>query len=429
MVSTTIYTETVHYVQVILSVDTMKNSQHQDTDQGTSGDLYVTAATAAELLGVSVTTLYAYVGRKGIRSQALPGSRSRRYWRADIERVLQEGGKKPVLDAAAPLSDITLVTAHGGFYRGHNIIELSAGATLEQVATLLWQVDTAELPRQVLARPAQFQGLFPFVQDMISADRASVLFPFLERADPRAYDLTQAGVARTGTDILRWYAALLTGAPEATTGPVHEVIGAALGLTPAWQDLVRRLLVLGADTGIDGITGAVRAAASIGVTPWRTVLTGLSLITGRWSKLGRAESLYRLLDEIAQYDDPRQAILQRVREGEPVPGFSPVHYPDGDYRAGVLLAQMRHVLGDDADLARLDAAIGTAREVCQMGPNFALLNYYIGRRIGLPRNDSLFPLYRLVGWVAHTMEQYAIGEAQFGTARRNLLQYAGPLPA
>lgn len=410
----------------------MKNSQNKAPDSGidgVSGDLYVTAATAAELLGVSIGTLYAYVGRKGIRSQALAGSRNRRYWRADIERVLQEGGKKFAPDTAVPPSDITLVTERGGFYRGRDIVELSASATLEQVATLLWQVDTATLPRLVLERPAHFDGLLPFVQDITSTDQAMVLLPFLERADPRAYDLTQAGAARTGLDILRWYATLLAGTPKATMQPVHEVIGAALKLSPAWQDLVRRLLVLGADTGIDSITGAVRAAASIGVTPWRTVLTGLSLITGRWSKLGRAESLYRLLDEIAFDDDPRQAVLQRVREGEPVPGFSPVHYPNGDYRAAVLLTQMRHMAGGDADLARLQAAIDTAREVCQMGPNFALLNYYIGRRIGLPRNDSLFPLSRLVGWVAHSMEQYAIGEAQYGTARRNLLQYAGPLPA
>ena len=53
-------------------------------------DRYFTAAEAAEALGVSISTLYVYVGRKGIRSQAVPGSKQRRYWRPDIERLRKQ---------------------------------------------------------------------------------------------------------------------------------------------------------------------------------------------------------------------------------------------------------------------------------------------------------------------------------------------------
>jgi citrate synthase len=47
-----------------------------------SGDnaRFVNAKAAADALGVTVTTLYAYVGRKQIRTQRIPGSKQRGYW-------------------------------------------------------------------------------------------------------------------------------------------------------------------------------------------------------------------------------------------------------------------------------------------------------------------------------------------------------------
>src|SRR5712672_1769937 len=78
-------------------------------------DLYVSAETAAEMLGVNLSTLYAYVGRKRIRSQPVPGSRRNRYWRADIERVAG-GGVAPAPERPGGLrreTDITLITELG----------------------------------------------------------------------------------------------------------------------------------------------------------------------------------------------------------------------------------------------------------------------------------------------------------------------------
>jgi predicted DNA-binding transcriptional regulator AlpA len=49
--------------------------------------LYITAKEAAAALGVSIPTLYAYVSRGLIRSQGVAGSRNRRYWKVDIERL------------------------------------------------------------------------------------------------------------------------------------------------------------------------------------------------------------------------------------------------------------------------------------------------------------------------------------------------------
>jgi citrate synthase len=382
------------------------------------------------MLGVSVTTLYAYVSRKGIRSQAIPRERARRYWRADIERLRESGGEKiKALNGTPPTSQVTLVTKSGRFYRGHDSIELSMRATFEETIAILWEMDVSEIPASVSKRPAQFKALYPTLAGMSATDRAAVLFPFLEQSDPRSHDLTPAGMRRTGMEVLRWYAAILVGRQQATAAPIHEVIGSAFRLSSEWEDVVRRLLVLGADSGVEFITTAVRAAASAGVTPWRSVLTGLFAITGRWSKFGRIDSLGRMLNEIAQDADPRQPIIRRVREGDTLPGFAAALYPDGDPRTRVLLEQLQSMLGKDAGLARLNAAIDTAREVRRMGPNFALINYYISRRIGSNPADSLFPLSRAAGWIAHSIEQCAVGEALYDEGRRDLVLYAGPLPA
>ncbi len=77
---------------------------------------YVSAEEAAQMLGVSVTTLYAYVSRKRVRSQQLPGSRQHRYWRADVERLCKPQRKPvPVVGELRRESEITLLTDRGPF--------------------------------------------------------------------------------------------------------------------------------------------------------------------------------------------------------------------------------------------------------------------------------------------------------------------------
>jgi citrate synthase len=88
---------------------------------------------------VSVTTLYVYVGRKGLRSQPVPGSRERRYWKPDILR-LKRGERAAQQQSAGDLrreSALTLITERGPFYRGQSALDLAETASLEEVAALL----------------------------------------------------------------------------------------------------------------------------------------------------------------------------------------------------------------------------------------------------------------------------------------------------
>lgn len=391
-----------------------------------SDGLYISAGEAAEMLGVSVTTLYAYVSRKGIRSQRVPGSRRRRYWKSDIDRVVGVGSPQTPARAGGLTRDteITLVTEDGPYYRGTPAIALSKTATLEEAAALLWRADPAEVFTGALPQaPPNLASHLKLLADASAADRATALFPFVEIANPRSYDLSHAGMCRTGADVLRWYAAMLIKAPAPRCDPLHITLARGLGASDDWADLIRRVLVLSADHGFEPGTYAVRAVASTGVTPYRSVLTGLSVTMGRRTRIGRFQGLARLLGEIAEAADPQDPIVQRLRGGEELPGFGSNLYANGDPRAREMLRQLGIALEGDSDFRKLRQAIAAVREFRGLEPDFALANLYIARRVGLDGNDSFFPLGRAAGWIAHSIEQYEVGEVI-----REPSMYTGPLP-
>src|SRR5271154_5253034 len=118
---------------------------------------WLTAEEATSRLGVSRQTLYAYVSRNRIGMTAAPDDPRRSlYDAADVRRLAERnrGGRSRRAVAASTISwgEPILVSAitriEGGRleYRGQDAVELSAAATLEDVAALLWQVDALPAP-------------------------------------------------------------------------------------------------------------------------------------------------------------------------------------------------------------------------------------------------------------------------------------------
>jgi len=390
-------------------------------------DLYVSAETAAQMLRVSLPTLYAYVSRKKIRSQSVPGTRRNRYWRADIERVAG-GDEAPAAERPGGLrreTDITLITEQGPHYRGENAVRLSETRSVEDVAALLWQADRSAVFTGALPNaPAQLTKMLQLLSGTSAADRATAVFPFIEIANPRAYDLTRDGMCQTGVDVLRWLAAFLIKTHSPSSDPLHVSVARGLGASDDMADLIRRVMVLSADHGFEPGTYAVRAVASTGVTPYRSVLTGLSVSMGRRTKIGRHEGLARLLNEVANSREPQDPVVRRMREGEEILGFGSDLYKNGDPRARAVLQRLTEIFADDTDFRKLQRAIAVVRDSKGLEPDFALTNVYLARRLGMDSKDSLFILGRAVGWIAHSIEQYEVG----GTIREPAM-YTGPLPA
>ena len=385
---------------------------------------FLNAQEAADLLNVSRNTLYVYVGRHGLRSQPVPGSRERRYWKADVLR-LKHGGRT-VDRSPGELrreSALTLVTDDGPYYRGRSAIALAGSSSLEEVAGILWDRPTAEIFTSDPPRtPAAFDRCMELLAAESSVDRALGLFPRLEKADPRAYDLSAAGMARTGADVVRWMTAIFLRQNEAPRDPIHHHVARSLNLDADKALLVRRLLVLAADHGFEPAAYAVRAVASTGVSPWRTVMTGLLVVLGRRSGFGRFEAMRLFLSELAQ-GDAEGSVVRKLRDGDAVPGFGSRLYPNGDPRASALLAHCADLFPSDPKVKQVLTASAVMLEAKGLRPDFALACMLACQLLGLPTADPLFLIGRAVGWIAHAIEQYAAGE--FGHLEG---LYLGPLP-
>lgn len=390
-----------------------------------SGELYMTAEEAAAELGVTVNTLYSYVSRKRLRTRQVPGTRQRIYWRADIARAKAGLGKRIEPLAHSGETDITLLTPQAPFYRGRNAIELSDMMTLEEVASLLWQVDeqTAFAPVTPVI-PPEISGLGSLLAHATTTDKAIALLPFLEHANPRAFDLSHAGMCRTGADVLRWYAAILTDADRPSTEPLHEQVARHLGASAEVSDVIRRLLVLSADHGFGAGTYAVRAVASTGVTAYRSVLAGLTITSGRRSRLGRSEGIWQFLREIGDSADPRAIVVRRLREGERIPGFdSPAPYDGQDPRAEAMLKHLEPIYGSHSLFKKVRRTSEVVSETLDLFPSFALVNILFGQLVGLEPHRVLYVLGRCAGWVAHSIEQSLTGDFSIPLA-----SYRGELP-
>src|ERR671915_1367736 len=103
---------------------------------------YLTAGQAAEELGVSLATLYAYVSRGMIRSEAVGRSRSRRYRAEDVRRLKERKERRRDPDGVAggalhwgtPVmeSGITLIDNGRLYYRGREVVDLAGHKTIEE---------------------------------------------------------------------------------------------------------------------------------------------------------------------------------------------------------------------------------------------------------------------------------------------------------
>ncbi len=385
----------------------------------TEADL-LTARQAAERLGVKLDTLYAYVSRGRLQSVSLPGSRERRYRTEDVEALLAtRGGERPTRSSGSEVlmpvigSSICLIENGRLFYRGKDAIHLSEEATLEDVVTLLWRAEEADLDADcpdVLPGNISASGLIERCQMSLAA---------VADEDLPAVDLTRAGVIRTGRRILRVLAAsvaLLPSSPE----PVHRRLATAWRLDERGAEILRRCLVLIADHELNASTFVARCVASTGATPYAVVSAALSALSGRrhGGASARAEALFA---ELARGGDAMTVMAGRLARGEDLPGFGHFLYPAGDPRAATILAAVMRTSPEARALIESAAAAGTRLTGRHPNVDFALAA--AATSLGLPRNAALaiFILGRTVGWIAHAIEQY-----ESGILIRPRARYTGP---
>ena len=388
----------------------------------------LSAAEAAEALGITRATLYAYVSRGLVRSEARDGSRARRYRAEDVAVLLQrrEQRRDPgramadALHWGTPLleSSLTLIADGELFYRGVPVAELATTSSLEQVAALLWGDFPDEAP------PAGSHGLLRLESELPPIEALQMVLVSASAHDLAGYDLSRQGVQKTGARIVRLLAAAAAKL-KGSRRPVAEVLAEswAPGRAAA-VPLLQAVLVLTADHELNVSAFTARCVASARATPYGAVTAALAALRGSLHG-GSTEQVEALFDEAGRPERAAEVCRSRLRRGERLPGFGQPLYPEGDPRGALLMELLRQAAPNSRPLALADALSTTARELIDKGPNVDFAVAAVRRVLGAPDHAALalFAVARSVGWIAHVLEQYEEGRLIRPRAR-----YTGPTP-
>ncbi|MBJ3784855.1 citrate/2-methylcitrate synthase [Devosia sediminis] len=372
---------------------------------------WLTAEEALARLGTKPQTLYANVSRGRITARPDPDDpRKSLYRQDDVERLANRPqGRRPARTVAAesiawgePVLETSIATVADGrlLYRGQDAVTLAETATLGAVARLLWgsatEVDFAGRAR---ARSPGMTAAYQAVAELAATDMP---------AAGRNRAVLLADAART--------VSFLAGALAAPgTMPAHHRLAQQWG-RPEAADPLRRALVLLAEHELNASTFAARVTASTGAPLSAAVLAGLAALSGPLH--GTASQSMAGLVEAARRQGATLAIGAHLRQGNALPCFGHKLYPDGDVRAGALMAAFT--------LPPVFAELAEAGErLSGEKPN---IDFALAALVGaydLPADAPLqiFALARSVGWLAHALEQI-----ETGTLIRPRARYVGTEP-
>ncbi|MEL7100328.1 MAG: citrate synthase [Pseudomonadota bacterium] len=357
---------------------------------------WIDAKSACALLGVKPQTLYAYVSRHRIRTQADPAdTRTSLYARQDIE-ALRAHARRPrargeVAQAAIRWGDPILPTAISEvrdgtvWLRGRQIEVCAQTMTLEEVAAWLCRGTPGDCPNPLTT----VMGETPFARAMVAlADAAAGADPMLGRAAKDIAGETGGMLARVADACLR----------RKGSGPIHRRVAAAWALSPEAEDAVRQALVLLSDHELNPSTFAVRVCAATGASLPAALLAGMATLSGPRHG-GVAAQTLRVINARMQGG---HTVLSRL---EPYGcGFGHPLYPQGDPRATYLLGLLPKAS------AYRQAIEGLAEEFGQP-PNVDAGLVALGLHFGFPDDaaGSIFAMGRTAGWIAHAIEQVQSG--------------------
>ncbi len=340
---------------------------------------WLSSREAARRLGVSAATLYAYVSRGLLRSEAVDGRRERRYRADDISRLKRrrDVGRKAesianhALDFGTPVLESALTLIEDGrlYYRGLDATDLARTASLEEIARLLWDCDdkpfTADnIPPMTTA----LRRAWLAAATLSPVDRCLVLLPAAAALDHPSWVEDRTAMLETGVRVLRLLTAAVTARPPSPL-PVHEQLAATWRVPSERAPLLRAALVLSADHEFNASAFAARVVASTGANLYGATMAGLAALNG-----------------------PRHGGLTR-----------------------------RH----SPELAFAERLAAAAERLIDRKANVDFTTVTVERVLGLPKDSALalFLLGRTVGWIAHALEQ-----AAHGVLIRPRARYTGPRP-
>jgi len=409
----------------------------------------LTAAEAARELGVKPATLYAYVSRGLLHSQAGADSRSRLYTRDDVEvlKLRRDGRRDPAAVSREALSwglpvlesAITLIRDGRLYYRGIDVAALARDWTFERVAALLWLGDdtrgTELFPTRPIELPPAWRRVVATLRDRHPGERLQVVLRYAASEDPAAMDLRPERVASWGARLLALLVATAAGRRHRDGEPLLDP------LREAWmpdieggERLLHAALVLCADHELNVSSFTARCVASAGSNPYEAVAAALGALRGfrHGGHSDRVEDLlaelgvHRVIDGPPPRQEVRRLVEERLQRGERIPGFGQPLYPDGDPRAPILLDAIERAYPGSITVEAARAVAGEIESLIGQRPtiDFALATLSLELGLGPGGAFTVFAIGRSAGWVGHVIEEYARGRLIRPRAR-----YVGPAPA
>ncbi len=393
--------------------------------------VWISRTEALKRLDVKPQTLYAYVSRQRIAAKSDPTHpRKSLYALDDVERlsrrapgrtagqvtvpasapVFSLGGGTVTRGEAAIDTEISITVNGRHFYRGRDSLALADSENFEAVAALLWQSPTPNPFGPLKPRPdVNFPG-GPRMRVLSMLARRLEEDAMVELHPDRDLGIEAAGLLNEMID------AITNGGPRLF---FHQ------RLARAWKvydnkdiDLLRRALVLSADTSLDEATLAVRAAAAA-MGPLAIPLNvGFATMTGPRlaGRISRAE-LY--VTQVRRQGNPQLVARTLLNQGLELPGFEKDPSPSEHLRARNLIEAAPH-MGED-----LKTILKVGEDITGQPAGMSLAIALIGRHLDLPREApmTLYGIGRSAGWLAHAIEQM-----QSGAGPKARLRYIGAPP-
>jgi len=337
-------------------------------------------------------------------------------------------------DVVALESRICFIDGREGrlIYRGYDIRDLTAHATFEEVAYLLWygRLPTASRLAELHQRLVALRAVPPELLRAIDTLPASASPMDVLRTAVSALAIYEPQHAGPGPNSIGG-AQHLTAALPTILGTFHRrrahlppiearphlshaayLVYALLDRepTPLEAQAVDVALMLHADHDLNASTFAARVTASTLSDLYSAVTSAIGALKGPLHG-GANERVMELLEQIGTVDRAEEVVRAKLAHHERIMGFGHRVYKVEDPRATILREWSRR-LGEAKGNLRYYELLQKVVEVVHrekgLYPNLDLYSGSIYTLLGVP-SDLFTPVFatsRVVGWTAHVLEEY-----------------------
>ena len=318
--------------------------------------------------------------------------------------------------------------------RGYDLVELTNGASFEEVAYLLLYgglPDQSQLSafldslRQERSLP---QPLVEFLRQAPATVHPMALLRTAVSAlvfwDPDAGDNSAEANIAKATRLLAKVPMILTAghrlsqglepiAPHPELSQAGNLLYMLRGVEPAQyeQDAINVSLILYAEHGYNASAFAARVVTSTLSDLHSAVTAGIGALSGPLHG-GANEKAMEMLLEVEAHGDPERWVAEALREKKKIMGFGHREYKQGDSRVPSMKAVAEKIATAVNDHHWIELA-GRVEEtmIKEKGihPNvdFPCSYTYYMMNIPIPLYTPIFVSSRVAGWSAHVIEQLA----------------------